>query len=128
MKITLTPTESEEYFYNALCNGLGYLRQYGIELDYNDNEYYTSRSKLGTPTSLPSYEDVFMQMLRDGYKLTFTDTEYGMDPVGITIKDVHEKVQNTPLRHLMDMVNENDDADTADVILQTVLYNEIIFG
>jgi hypothetical protein len=29
---------------------------------------------------------------------------------------------------LMDAVNENDDADTADAILQTVFYGEVIFG
>ena len=30
--------------------------------------------------------------------------------------------------HLMDAINENDDACTADVILQTVIYEDIIFG
>ena len=25
MKITLTPQESEKFFYNSLCNGLGYM-------------------------------------------------------------------------------------------------------
>jgi hypothetical protein len=41
---------------------------------------------------------------------------------------LHNKVQETPIEHLMDAINENDDAYTADVILQTVFYGEVIFG
>lgn len=124
MKIILTHEESEKYFHNALCNGLGYLGQYGIELDFDDAAYKAARAKLDSPC----FEDVLMQMLRDGYELTFTDTECGMDAVIIDINDVHERVQNTPFNHLSDMINENDDADTADAILQTVIYNEVVFG
>jgi hypothetical protein len=46
----------------------------------------------------------------------------------ICLADVHERVQQTPHRHLMNMVEENDDADTADAILQTVFFSDIIFG
>jgi imidazole glycerol phosphate synthase subunit HisF len=45
-----------------------------------------------------------------------------------TINDVYKRVQNTPLDHLLNMINEEDDAETADVILQTVFYNEVVFG
>ena len=125
MKISLTPIESEDYFFNALCNGLHELGNYGIELDYNEDEYKLSRASLGP--NAPCFEDVLMQMLRDGYKLAFTDTE-AEETMFITINDVHAKVQTTDTRHLLDMINEQDDAVTADVILQTVIYGEVIFG
>ena len=125
MKISLTPIESEDYFFNALCNGLHELGQYGIELDYIEDEYKLSRASLGP--NAPCFEDVLMQMLRDGYKLAFTDTE-AEETMFITINDVHAKVQTTDSRHLLDMINEQDDAITADVILQTVIYGEVIFG
>ena len=125
MKISLTPIESEDYFFNALCNGLHELGQYGIELDYNEDEYKLSRASLGP--NAPCFEDILMQMLRDGYKLAFTDTE-AEETMFITINDVHAKVQTTDSRHLLDMINEQDDAVTADVILQTVIYGEVIFG
>lgn len=125
MKISLTPIESEDYFFNALCNGLHELGQYGIELDYIEDEYKLSRASLGP--NAPCFEDVLMQMLRDGYKLAFTDTE-AEETMFITINDVHAKVQTTDTRHLLDMINEQDDAVTADVILQTVIYGEVIFG
>lgn len=125
MKISLTHIESEDYFLNALCNGLHELGNYGIELDYSEDEYKLSRASLGP--NAPCFEDVLMQMLRDGYKLDFTDTE-SEETKSITMHDVHANVQTTDSRHLLDMINEQDDAVTADVILQTVIYGEVVFG
>ena len=125
MMISLTPTESEDYFLNALCNGLHELGNYGIELDYNEDEFKLSRASLGP--NAPCFEDILMQMLRDGYKLDFTDTE-AEETTSITMHDVYAKVQTTDAHHLLDMINEQDDAVTADVILQTVIYGEVIFG
>ena len=125
MEITLSTQESEEYFYNALCNGLGYMGGYGLSIDYNAKDYKAAKEKLTNPC----YEDVFMQMLRDGGTLTLVDIECdGEYTRSITIKDIHERVQKTDIKHLMDMIKENDDAITADVIIQTVFFNEVIFG
>jgi hypothetical protein len=132
MEIKLTPQESEEYFYNALCNGLEYTTSgYGLSLDYSDEDFADAKTKMGIdkPGILPCFEDVLMEMLRMGKTLTMVDEEgEGDNNSTITLKDVHERVSNTPVRHLMDMINEDDDADTADVIIQTVFFNEIIFG
>ena len=125
MKITLTKQESEELFYNSLCNGLEYISGYGIELDFAKSDYEKAISN----SKSSCYEDVLMQILRDGNVLKVIDEEYdGEYNSSITLKDVHNKVQETPVEHLMDAINENDDACTADVILQTVFYEDIIFG
>lgn len=128
MEIKLTTEESEKYFHNALCNGLGYMCSgYDLELYYNNDEYKLSKNKLLESGSDACLEDVWLQMLKDGYILTIVDK--GQDEFSeITLSKVHERVQKTPIRHLMDMINEQDDAVTADVILQTVIYNEVIFG
>lgn len=132
MEIKLTPQESEEYFYNALCNGLEYTTSgYGLFLDYSDEDYADAKTKLekDSPLSLACYEDVLMEMLRMGKTLTMVDEEgEGDNNSTITLKEVHERVSNVPARHLMDMINENDDGDTADVIIQQVFFNDIIFG
>lgn len=131
MEIMLTPQESEEYFYNALCNGLGYVSSYGISLDYSDEDYADAKKKLGLdrPDFFPCFEDVLMEILRMGNTLTIVDEEGDEENNStITLKDVHEKVSKAPVRHLMDMINENDDAETADVIIQQVFFNDIIFG
>jgi len=130
-QIKLTKKESEEYFYNALCNGLSYFSGYGIEVDVHDEDYNTAKKQLKEkkPNAAICYEDVYMQILRNGKEMTFEDLEGDGDQTKkITIKDVHEKVQLTPIRHLTDMIEENDDAETADVILQTVIYGDVIFG
>jgi hypothetical protein len=126
MKITLTPEESEEFFHNALCNalGTGYIYGYGIDIAINESEYQEAKAKLNNPC----YEDILMQVLRDGNTLTMADMEGGMGEVSITLADIHERVQQTPLVHLVAMINETDDAETADAIIQTVFYQDIIFG
>jgi hypothetical protein len=130
-QIKLTNEQSEEYFLNALCNGLGQLSGYGIEVDVHDEDYMTAKKQLKekNPNNAICYEDIYMQVLKNGKKITFEDIEGdGEYTKSITLQDVHEKVQNTPFEHLTAMIEENDDAETADVILQTVLYDEIIFG
>lgn len=125
MKVTLTKKESEDLFYISLCNGYVGMVSNTLELDYSDYDYQNAKSKLESSC----YEDVLMQILRDGGELKLVDHEYdGEYNKSITLKDVHNKVQETPLKHLIDAINENDDACTADVILQTVFYGKIIFG
>tara|TARA_R110000787_G_scaffold144143_4_gene257847 strand:- start:80 stop:457 length:378 start_codon:yes stop_codon:yes gene_type:complete len=125
MKVTLTNRESEDLFYISICNGGEYICGYGLELDFTKSDYEKAKSKLKSPC----YEDVLMQILRDGGELKLIDHEYdGEYNKSITLKDVHNKVQDTPLEQLMDAINETDDAYTADVILQTVFYGELIFG
>jgi hypothetical protein len=130
MKITLTNKEAEDYFYNALCNavGSGWIDGYGIELTFLAEDYASAKASLNQKGESPCYEDVLMEILRIGKPLKMVDHEGGMDDVSIYLQDVHEKVANTPTEHLMDMIKENDDAVTADVIIQSVFYNDVIFG
>ena len=131
MKLELTKLESEDFFHASLCNGLSYIGGYGLKLKYDAEEYQKSRDiwKSNNSERTCCFEDVLMQMLKDGYKLTLHDYEYdGEYTKSITLDDVHNRVQLTPIRHLLDMVNENDDAITAEVIMQTVFFEDVIFG
>jgi hypothetical protein len=129
MEIKLTHSESENYFYNALCNGLYELCCYGLEFNYDPDQYKLSRSRFQeqNPNKSICSELIWIQMLKDGYTLTVVDSDSETE-YPITLTEVHERVQLTPVNHLMDMVNEHDDAITADVILQTVFFKEVIFG
>lgn len=130
MELKLTTTESEEFFYNAMCNGLGFvLSVYDLELQYSADDYALARESLATKDDVVCFEDVLIQMLRMGYKLTIKDIgNDGEFDVTIGLEDVHSRVQMTPIRHLMDMANVRDDGDTADAILQHVFYKEYIFA
>lgn len=130
MTINLTPQESEKHFYDAMCNGLGELSYYGLQLDFNDIEYDIAKAKLkaATPDEAICLEDVLMEMLRSGNTLWIVDSEDDDSKHPITLQQVHDNVQHTPLNHLMDAINDNDDAVTADCILQTVIFGEVIYG
>ena len=130
MKIILSPEESEKYFYNALCNGLDYVCSgYNLLFHVNPKAYNQAKSILWNSSNKETicYEDILMQVLKDGNKLTLIDEE-SEESWFITLDDVHKKVSEAPADHLMDMVNGNDDAVTADVILQSVFIGEVMFG
>ncbi len=127
MKIILTHEESENIFLNSLCNGHG-LSYSGLSIDYDDDQYERARHNLEKDGISPCLEDVWMQILREGGTLTLTDSEGCENPAVITLADVHNRVADTEILHLMDAINENDDATTAEVILQQVFYQQVIFG
>jgi len=129
MNINLTHEESEAHFYNAICNGLGELKYYDLDLDYDAKEYKAAKQQLNTkqPDTQACWEDVLMEMLRSGNTLWIVD-ENDNERHPITLDLVHERVQQTPVNHLMNAINENDDATTADCIIQTVVYGDVIYG
>jgi hypothetical protein len=125
LKVSLTNELSEEIFFNALCNSLDYMCSgYGLDLKFKQSDYNNAKAKL----SSPCYEDVLMQMLKDGVRIGLKDLEGGMGTEYITLDTIHERVKNVPITDLLDMIDENDDADTGDVVLQIVFLNEIIYG
>jgi hypothetical protein len=136
LKISLTNELSEEIFFNALCNSLDYMCSgYGLSVDYSKEHYKSAKAKLSSDSSefqAICYEDVLMQILRDGNFLTIEEDGSELEDMNffnsINLADVHERVKNVPLDHLLDMINENDDAVTGDVVLQTVFLNEIVYG
>jgi hypothetical protein len=130
MQIKLENHESEQMFHSALCNGLGYMGGYGLEVEFKKEDYDSAgRNLRDAATAAVCYEDVLMQILREGGELTMVDVECdGEYTRSISLADVHDRVQQAPVRFLMDMIKEQDDAETADVILQTVFFEEIVFG
>jgi hypothetical protein len=131
MKIVLTPQESEEIFFSALCNahGTGYMDGYGLELKWHDKSYEQAKQSLKERGESPCQEDILLEILRGGGHLTYFDIEGGGgEPWSINLQDVHEKVSNAPIGTILRFAEEQDDAEDADVILQTVFMDGIIFG
>lgn len=128
MKIELTNQESEQMFHDALCNGLSELGYHDCELEFLQSEYKKAKNQLMRGDSQACYEDILMQILRNGSFLRLVDCGECEEPSVIHLKDVHERVSETPFNHLADAIQGNDDACTADAILQTVFFREVIFG
>lgn len=127
MRILLTARESEKIFYDSLCNG-HQIAYYGLQLECDDKEYDKAKKRLVKKGESTCLEDVWMEILKGGGILTLVDEQNGLEPSVISIHDVHKRVQETDVHHLLDAINENGDGDTADVILQTVFYGNVIFG
>jgi len=125
MEIRFTEQEAQGIFLDALCNGLDSIAYYGLLLELDDENYAQAKKNCEVGSS---YEDVLLQILLDGNSLTIIDEEDEDNVNIITIQDVYDRISSTPFDHLSDMINGNDDATTADVILQTIFFNEIIYG
>jgi hypothetical protein len=130
MNIQLTSQESESLFHTALCNGLAYIQYYDLELRYSKADYSAAKQKLKQqePDRMVCYEDVLLQILKDGGTLTLVDLGGGDFTSSIKLEDVHTRVQLSPPNLIIAVHENQDDADTADGILQTVFFQEIIFG
>jgi hypothetical protein len=144
MKIILEKEEAEKHFHNALCNGTYFFR-YGT-FDYKDKDYAKAKktlaakikagniphtmSAVGKEVPTICREDVWMEILHNGAKLKFIDDVEGegLYTREIGLAEVHARVQDTPLWALQQMIDDEDDAETAEVMLQQVFFGEIVFG
>lgn len=126
--ISLTAQESEQIFLDALCNG-HHIAGYGLSMEYDEDQYREAKNRLIASGMDSCLEDIWMEILRGGGHLTLVDEECdGEYTSTITLSDVHERIILVPFKHLVDAVNEDGDGDTADVILQTIFFSEVVFG
>lgn len=131
MQVILTEEKCIEFFYDALCNAVGndYMDGYGLTLECDDNDFKAAKSTIKQQGKWPCLEDVWVQILKDGGELTMVDEEGDGDYTrSITLDTVYEKMPEVPTKYLLEMEEGHDDADTADVIVQTIFFGEIIFG
>lgn len=127
----LNQKEKEEIFYNSLCNaeGTGFLNSCGVMMSYEPTQYAAAKEALKEAGKDIYYEDILMEILKSGGSLTYIDLEgEGEMTSAITLEDVHERMDNVPKTTIGNFLSENDDVVDADVVLQTIFWNEIIFG
>lgn len=123
--------EMMRILHTALCNGLCYVQGYGLDIDISDDDYTAAKDDLKRSVEGGvgfCAEDVLMHHLRLGKTLYFYDEE-GEERVGFDIDQVVTNLQNPiAAKHISDILSENDDAITADCIIQICLFNDIIYG
>lgn len=133
MKMTIIVTKEinlREVINNLLCNGLDYFSDYGVDLKYSQKDY--ELAKASSSLSSPCWEDVLTEMILSGKTLRFIDTEGDMD-ADLTLQKVQDGFKlygvNPTFTDAVDtLLEENEDAETCDVILQCILYGEVVFG
>jgi hypothetical protein len=127
MKIQLEKQEALDIFHTSLCNvyGSGYFNGYGLEFIWDDDDYKKAKGKLQNPC----FEDVLLQIIKDGGTLGVVDHECdGEYNAHINEAIILDRMYQVPAQRLLNIINEEDDIDDADAVLQTLLYGEVIFG
>lgn len=133
MKIVLNKKEILDYFYRSLCNTVftGFFGgAYGIEISYSEVDYISAKNKLinSKKNISPCIEDVLLEMLMCGKNIVFIDTEDDNKEYHIDIKQLLKQVPKTIPDVLIDFYKEEDDAASGDVLLQTVIFGEVIYA
>jgi len=115
-------TKSETIFFDALCNNS--LGGIGLELDYKQKDYIKAKKCLTSP----SFEEVLLQILKNGNTLKVNDFENnGTYNETITLEKVHNRVFTS--ENILGVYLEgNDDTYTANNLIQWVAYNKIMFA
>jgi hypothetical protein len=130
VSIKLTDGFKKEILLNSLCNGLGQLQCYGLELSWDDSDYSAAKKSYYEKTKKISgacYEDILLEILTMGKHLSFLDHE--TDEVFYLTMDLAlQNLDKLEVERVIQLIDETDDSETADVVLQTCLFGEIIFG
>lgn len=134
MTITITvPMEIDirEMLDTIFADGLHYFGGYGIELDCEDADYKAAKQSLldANPSSIICVEDVMTQIVMRGGSIHFLDVEGdGEYTKYLNLDLISQNLPKVNNAFLIQTMDGDGDAGTADVILQQLLYGEVIFG
>jgi hypothetical protein len=134
MKLLMSKEEMLKVLYSSLCNGgLTDLYHCGVELQLG-KEYDKAKARIKKRQAKAKtedticYEDVLVELLRGGDKLTFSDAN-DETTVGFTLDEAIERLSAEEFgKEIFETVNEQDDACTGFSLLQGAIYGEVIYG
>lgn len=73
------------------------------------------------------YEDILLEILTMGKHITFLDNETD-EVFYLTFDLAMQNLDKLEVERVIQLIDESDDGETADVVLQTCLFGEIVFG
>lgn len=132
MKIILNDNEVKHIIHDAFCNSTGV---YGaLEITYDDVDYEEAKKALKEnkePSLFGSgcIEDVWLKMLEMGKTLYLVDTE-SMEKEAFNYESIKENLSSGDehlAKMIMESLEEEGDADTADNLLQYMVYGDIVY-
>lgn len=127
MKFECVATEEEklDVLFTSLCNTLDWVLSYGLILGYDNDEYKALRG------TVDSHEGVLLAIVKNGGSLYFYDSESDATnvPEGeISLVTLSTNWSRVPMVHMLNFARENDDAEDADVFLQTIAFGSVVYG
>lgn len=132
--ITATMPQRLNAVHHCLCNsGLTFFGGYGLSVDWPDGDYQVAAEKLQTAFDFGAnnvcHEDVLIQIIKDGNRIVIRDDEDNGAIVGnLSLVTIHGNWDAIRQSDLLELYHEQDDADTADCILQTLCFGSIVYG
>lgn len=116
--------------HDCLCDGLHYFSSYGIEVKVSKRAYNDARTEIKQEGVELCYEDVWIQVLKDGGSIAFIDVENAGDMTGfLSLSDsTLNNFAKVPFQNIINLLNEEYDAGDCDTILQTLVWGEVVFG
>lgn len=111
---------------DLICNG--------VETGYSSHWFGDVEYIEGKPEDLievGGYNKYVTYPLSPGYELHITDAEDGEEVYVLNLEKIEKGLKLMASNHrnfFNDFINENDDAETADVFLQLACLGEIVFG
>jgi hypothetical protein len=128
-RIELTKEKFTDLLYLSLCDGLHYFSSYGLTIDYNDEDYAKAKRCFNVENDNLGicWEDVLIKMLELKLPISIIDEETGEYNVALDIDELYSNVHLVPLHNLVNIIDENYDAEDCDAFLQSVFFKEIVF-
>lgn len=134
VKVNASEDERLHILYSALCNGWNEMLHFGLECDFDGDDYAAARDALiaaGKTAEELCFEDMLIQLVRNGKAITVSDIELGYEPeiVGyLSLATLNANWDKVPPRILLAYINEEDDAWTAVDFMQVICMGEITRG
>lgn len=132
MQIILDQAEKMQVIHKCLTTGMPYFPDYGFLLEQNKEDYEKAKAALiesGMPVDKIWLEDVQIEMLRMGFGLSFVDDIYdGSETKILTLELIEQNWDKVPMGRVVEIMLGDWDAETADVIMQCILFGEVTFG
>lgn len=132
-KIIFEKEKALEILHSIFCNGaLSCFSDYGFVLDWVSSEYGKAKKDLGhegVGFGGVCYEDILVQIVRNGGELIFIDEECeGDNTKKLNLGVLIDGLNNASLDKVFEIINGEDDATTGELVLQEILFGEVIFG
>lgn len=130
LKLIATQEEKLKLVYDCLTTGLPTLALSSFELDYKETDYEAAKASLIAKNfeGTICIEDVQTEIIRMGKSLTFIDHEGDGEKTRLNLKLINKNWDKIRTREISDYLAENWDSDTADNMMQCLLFGEIVYG
>ena len=129
LSITMSDEYKKEILFNSLCNGLDELGFYGLQLEIDEDIFNEAKEswKEKNKNQLPCYENIIFEMLEMKNIINVIDLEND-ERHYFKLDLAIQYLDKLPTHCILQLLNEEDDVTTADIVLQTCLFGEVVFG